>query len=138
MIVLAGISVSTCNSKLSKADPRLVTFKNNSDKNVIFYRSFTEYPNISDTNLAKPNNSLTLRSVSNNSQDDYALRGKWENFLSNFQDNIIIIFTLNYDSVIKYASPNPMYPWADTSQILKKQYVNIDTLVKYNWTITYP
>lgn len=138
-IILSAAVAFGCGKLLSKSDPRFLTFKNNSDQNVIFYRSSTLYPNITDINLAKHSNRSDLRSVSRNSQDSYALRGiKWEDFLSDFPDNIMIVFALNYDSVVKYASPTPAYPGSDTTQILKKQYVNIDTLINNNWIITYP
>lgn len=129
----------SCKALLDKSDPRAVKLVNHSRENIIFYNTRSTIIDIHNPDIASPGLRWELKVVSKESTGEYELWGtRWEDHLEKFNNKSMIVFVLNYDSVVKYASPSPSYPDSDTTKILKKQFVNMDTLVNNNWTLTYP
>jgi hypothetical protein len=134
MLIL--IMITSC-ELFDKTDPRPLHLTNNSNRNVIFYQNYA-LSDIYDPNLGSYLYSTQLEVIKKNSVGEYRLNGgRWEEYLASLPNGRMIVFVLDYDSVVKYARPNPTYP-TDTSQILKKQFVNMDTLINNNWTLVYP
>lgn len=136
-IFLLVIVISFCScERLDKSDPQKLTLINNTDRNVIFYFSLVRDSIAVDlTNLGNRRN---LKSVKGNGSVNYSLFGSdWEYFFESFHNKTTIMFVLDLDSVERHAGSAIPYP-ASGDEILKRQLINIDTLINNNWTLTYP
>ena len=125
------ILFNSCERLFDKTDPRPLHLVNNSNRNIIFY-SWYGVSDINAPNLGSYLYSTELEVVKKNSTEEHRLNGhQWEGYLESYPNSRMIIFVLDYDSVVKYRHIT------DTSQILKKQFVSIDTLINNNWTLVY-
>ncbi len=125
-----------CCERIDKSDPRKLTLINNTDRNVIFYYSLVRDSVAID--LGSLGNREDFKSVNSNESRDYSLFGSnWEHFFGSFHNETTIMFVLDLDSVKRHAGSTIPYP-ASGDEILKRQLINIDTLINNNWTLTYP
>jgi len=136
--ILVLILFISCKNLFDKTDPRPLYLNNSSNRNVIFYNASEQLSDISDPRLGSHLYSFEIDPVKKNSTEEHRLFGlAWESYLESYPNSRMIVFVLDLDSVKKYAGPNTSYP-PDSSHILKKQFVNMDTLIKNNWTLVYP
>lgn len=125
----------SCKDLLDKSDPRKLLLKNNSNENIVFYLSNVFESSTID--LLDSYKRDEMKAVNANQSIKYSSRVKWETVIDRYAQKEILVFVLNTDSVVKYANLEPPYP-PDTNGVLKTWLLNIDSLEKYNWTLTYP
>ena len=125
----------SCKDLLDKSDPRKLLLKNNSNENMVFYLSNVFESSTID--LLDSDKRDEMKAVNVNQSIKYSSRVKWETVIDRYAQKEILVFVLNTDSVVKYANFEPPYP-PDMSGVPKTWHLNMDSLEKFNWTLTYP
>lgn len=133
MLTTVAFSLSSCRA-WNKADPRELWLQNMSNQNVVFYRSLVYDSTYID--LERPENRFKLYGLDAGKRFDYYSRISWEDILENYSKQEFIVFVLNGDSIQKYTRFDPLFP-QNRDEILKTWILNMDSLEKHSWTLTF-
>ncbi len=134
MLITIAFLLSSCKS-WNKVDPRELWLQNMSIQNVVFYRSLVYDSTYID--LESRENRFELRGLDAGQRFDYFSRIRWEKVLEKYTKQEFIVFVLNRDSVRKHAGIEPPFP-QNRDEILKTWILNMDSLEKYSWVLTFP
>ncbi len=133
--VLAMIFFSLSCELLDKSDPRKLLLVNASSQDILFYRSVAYDSTYIDAQ--RHTNRVQMNVVQAWKSFEYSSRIPWESILESSVENKFVVFVVNADSVRRYAGIEPLYP-QNRNRILKIWTLNLDSLKKFHWTLTFP